>query len=49
LQALELTKRTLGSNHPQTITIRENLEKMRAEISPTNNSESTDSTQSKEG
>jgi len=49
LQALELTKRTLGSNHPQTITIRKNLENLRAEISPTNNSESTDSTQSKEG
>ncbi len=49
LQTLELRKRTLGSNHPQTIAIRENLENLRAKISATNNSEPTDSTQSKEG
>ncbi|MCL1466882.1 tetratricopeptide repeat protein [Argonema galeatum] len=49
LQALEISDRTLGSNHPQTIGIRANLEKLRAEISPTNDSESPDSTQSKEG
>ncbi|MEQ9358905.1 hypothetical protein [Coleofasciculus chthonoplastes] len=29
LQALELSKRLLGDNHPETITIRENLQRMR--------------------
>lgn len=32
LQALEISDRTLGSNHPQTILIRENLNKLSAEI-----------------
>ncbi|MBD1892719.1 tetratricopeptide repeat protein [Coleofasciculus sp. FACHB-SPT9] len=36
LRALEISDRALGANHPQPVTIRENLERMRAEIASSN-------------